>query len=94
VEALNADGGAQYADDRRSQIRFMSLTPEQRSDLARLLAQELEEAWRTAADDGAGPDDLADMVDERRQAVRFSATRTSAGPIGEKTIRRRLGNGR
>jgi hypothetical protein len=72
----------------------MSLSPEQRSDLARLLADELEEVWRTAADDGAGPDELADMVDERRQAVRISATRTAVGPVGEKTIRRRLGNGR
>lgn len=72
----------------------MSLTPQQRSDLHRLLAQELEEAWRTAADDGAGPDELADMVDERRRAVRISAARTPAEPVGEKTVRRRrLGNG-
>jgi hypothetical protein len=71
----------------------MSLSPQQRSDLHRLLALELEEAWRTAADDGAGPDELADMVDERRQAVRFSANRTAKRPVGERTIRRRLGNG-
>ena len=71
----------------------MSLTPEQRGDLHRLLAQELEEAWRTAADDGAGPDELADMVDERRRAVRISATRPAGGPVGETTVRRPLGNG-
>lgn len=71
----------------------MSLSPEQRSDLHRLLARELEEAWRTAADDGAGPDELADMVDERRQAVRISATRAPAEPVGERTVRRQLGNG-
>ena len=64
----------------------MSLSPEQRDDLARLLAAELEDAWRTAADDGAGPDELAGMVDERRRAVR-----NSAAPVGEKTVRRPLG---
>jgi hypothetical protein len=72
----------------------MSLTPQQRSELARLFAEELEEAWRTAADDGAGPAELADMMDERREAVRSSATRRSIGPVGEKTVRRQLGNGR
>jgi hypothetical protein len=65
----------------------MSLSPQQRDDLHRLLAAELEDAWRTAADDGAGPDQLADMVDERRRAVRFSAR----VPVGEKTVRRPLG---
>jgi hypothetical protein len=72
----------------------MSLSPQQRSDLHQLLANELEEAWRTAADDGAGPDELADMVDERRQAVRISAARPPAAPVGERTVRRQLGNGR
>jgi len=67
----------------------MSLSPQQRDDLHRLLAAELEDAWRTAADDGAGPDDLAGMVDERRRAVRISARPT--GPVGEKTVRRPLG---
>jgi hypothetical protein len=69
----------------------MSLSPEQRDDLNRLLAAELADAWRTAADDGAGPDELADMVDERRRAVRFSAGRKLHEPVGEKTVRRILG---
>ncbi|MEV6851299.1 hypothetical protein [Actinoplanes sp. NPDC051411] len=64
----------------------MSLSPEQRDDLHRLLAAELEDAWRTAADDGAGSAELADMVDERRRAVRISSV-----PVGEKTVRRPLG---
>lgn len=64
----------------------MSLSPQQRDDLHRLLAAELEDAWRTAADDGAGPTELADMVDERRRAVRISST-----PVGETTVRRPLG---
>ena len=64
----------------------MSLSPEQRDDLHRLLAAELEDAWRTAADDGAGPAELADMVDERRRAVRISSV-----PVGEETVRRPLG---
>ncbi|MFI6072271.1 hypothetical protein ACIA5C_11845 [Actinoplanes sp. NPDC051343] len=64
----------------------MSLSPEQRDDLHRLLAAELSDAWRTAADDGAGPTDLADMLDERRRAVRIQAE-----PVGEKTVRRILG---
>jgi hypothetical protein len=68
----------------------MSLSPQQRDDLHRLLASELEDAWRTAADDGAGPDELADMLDERRQAVRFSAGRRPHEPVGEKTLRRPL----
>jgi hypothetical protein len=63
----------------------MTLSPRQRDDLHRLLAAELEDAWRTAADDGAGPDELADMVDKRRRAVRISAE-----PVGEKTVRRQL----
>jgi hypothetical protein len=64
----------------------MSLSREQRDNLHRLLAAELEDAWRSAAGDGAGPDELADMVDERRRAVRVSAE-----PVGEKTVRRVLG---
>ena len=64
----------------------MSLSPEQRDDLHRLLAAELEDAWRTAADDGAAPAQLADMVSERRRAVRITAE-----PVGEKTVRRPLG---
>jgi hypothetical protein len=72
----------------------MSLSPQQRSELHELLASELEEAWRTATDDGAGPDELADMVDERRRAVRISAARTPTQPVGERTVRRQLGNGR
>jgi hypothetical protein len=91
VEALHADHRAQYSDDHRRQIRFMSLTPQQRDDLHRLLAAELENAWRTAADDGAGPDELADMLDERRRAVQFSAGRRHRGPVGERTVRRPLG---
>jgi hypothetical protein len=71
----------------------MSLTPRQRDDLARLLAAELEDAWRTAADDGAGPDELADMMDERRRAIRISAARKRRDPVGETTVRRPLGNG-
>jgi hypothetical protein len=69
----------------------MSLTPQQRDDLHRLLANELEDAWRTAADDGAGPDELADMLDERRRAVRFTTGRKRPEPVGETTVRRPLG---
>jgi hypothetical protein len=73
----------------------MSLTPQQRGDLHRLLASELEDALRTAADDGAGPDEIADMVDDRRRAVRISASRKHHHqPVGESTVRRPLGNGR
>ena len=71
----------------------MSLSPRQRDDLARLLAAELEDVCRTAADDGAGPDELADMVDERRRAVHITATRLRREPVGERTVRRVLGNG-
>ena len=63
----------------------MSLSPQQRDDLRRLLATELEDAWRTAAGDGAGPAELAEMVDERRKAVRISSV-----PVGETTVRRPL----
>jgi hypothetical protein len=70
----------------------MSLTPQERDDLCRLLASELEEVWRSAADDGAGPDELAGMLDERRRAVRVSATRKLRDPIGERTARRVLGD--
>jgi len=66
----------------------MSLSPQQRDDLHRLLTAELEDAWRTAADDGAGPDELAGMVDERRRAIRISAG--SSDGVGEKTVRRPL----
>jgi hypothetical protein len=70
----------------------MSLSPQQRDDLHRLLAAELEDAWRTAADDGAGPDELAGMVDERRRAIRVTAAPTRpADAVGEKTVRRPLG---
>jgi hypothetical protein len=69
----------------------MNLTPQQRDDLHALLASELEDVWRTAADDGAGPDELADMVDERRRAVRFTSGRKHREPVGEKTVRRPLG---
>jgi len=47
----------------------MSLTPEQRDNLRRLLAHELRAAWHTAVDGGASPAALADLVDERRRAM-------------------------
>ena len=47
----------------------MSLTPEQRDNLRRLLAHELRTAWHTAVDGGASPAALADLVDERRRAM-------------------------
>ena len=47
----------------------MSLTPEQRDNLRRLLAHELRTAWHTALDGGASPAALADLVDERRRAM-------------------------
>lgn len=47
----------------------MSLTPEQRDNLRRLLAHELRAAWHTAVDGGASPAVLADLVDERRRAM-------------------------
>jgi hypothetical protein len=43
----------------------MSLSPRQRDDLHRLLAAELEDAWRTAADDGAAVRITAEPVGEK-----------------------------
>ena len=44
----------------------MSLSPEQRDELQRLLTDELRAAVRAAADRGAG---VASLLDERRRAV-------------------------
>ena len=48
----------------------MSLTPEQRHELRRLLALELRDALRTARAGGASEAVLAGLVDERRRAMR------------------------
>jgi hypothetical protein len=55
----------------------MSLSPEQRDDLRELLAEELRAAWRTAVADGTSPAALADLVDQRRQAMRSTSPRVS-----------------
>jgi len=47
----------------------MSLSPEQRDDLQRLLEDELRAAWRTAVASGVPPEEIADLVAERRLAV-------------------------
>jgi hypothetical protein len=52
----------------------MSLSPEQRDELQRLLADELRAAWGTAVADGATPAAIAEVIDERRRAVESSLT--------------------
>ena len=50
----------------------MSLSPEQRDELRRLLEDELRSAWRAAAARGAGPEALAETAEDRRLAVESS----------------------
>ncbi|MEU4221971.1 hypothetical protein [Actinoplanes sp. NPDC026623] len=52
----------------------MSLSPEQRDDLQRLMADELRAVWRSAVSKGASPATLGRMVDERRRAITTSLT--------------------
>jgi hypothetical protein len=47
----------------------VSLSPEQRDELRRLLADELRSAWRAAAARGATPESMAELVEDRRVAV-------------------------
>lgn len=59
----------------------MSLSPEQRDDLQRLLEDELLAAWRAAAADGARPAEFASAVEERRRAL--ASGEVSADPPGD-----------
>lgn len=60
----------------------MSLSPEQRAELQRLLTDELRAAVRAATDRGAGAAGLTGLLDERRRAVESLATGPiAAGPL-------------
>ena len=62
----------------------MSLTPEQRDGLRRLLEDELRTAWRAATAAGAKPDVLGCVVDRSLRAVRASCDgRLPGGGISE-----------
>jgi hypothetical protein len=47
----------------------MSLSPEQRDDLRQLLEDELRAAWRAAVERGVPPEEVAELVADRRRAV-------------------------
>jgi hypothetical protein len=58
----------------------MSLSPEQRDELQRLLADELRAAVRAAADRG---DAAADLLDERRRAMESMTAATVTDDAAE-----------
>jgi hypothetical protein len=59
----------------------MSLSPEQRDGMRRLLEDELRTAWRAAADAGATPDALGCLVDRSLRAVRASCEGGDDDPL-------------
>jgi hypothetical protein len=61
----------------------MSLSDRQRDELHRLLADELRAAWSAAVADGVSPGTLAEMLDERRAAIRSPTPAASASPPAE-----------
>ena len=52
----------------------MSVSPEQRSDLRRVITEELRSAWLDAIGRGISPAALADLLDECRRAVESSVS--------------------
>ena len=59
----------------------MSLSPEQRDDLQRLLEEELRAAWRAAAATGSRPAEFARAVEERLRAL--ASGTASNDPCGD-----------
>lgn len=47
----------------------MALTPDQRAQMRQLLEQELGRAVRSAIERGATPDEVADLLADRRRAL-------------------------
>jgi hypothetical protein len=79
----SGDGDAQCSNDQLRHPGFMTLTPQQRDDLHRLLAEELRAAWREATGEGGKPREPADDERQRRRVIRPPDTRTGdAGTSG------------
>ncbi|MET0494781.1 MAG: hypothetical protein ABW000_16795 [Actinoplanes sp.] len=73
----------------------MSLSPEQRDGMRRLLEDELRTAWRAAAAEGATPDVLGCLVDRSLRAVQASCdSELPGGGVSEQPPRGRPDPGR